>query len=575
MMKNVEIQIYKQPDKMISYWKHQPLTVSLIVVFGLAFNILAVYGSIELGKLIDLLVISSGPAMIWKGILRFLLVILMIQALRYVKRFYIRRFANRTLASMRAHLYNGVLNQKYNENNMDTGNLLSRVIGDAQACVEGMRKFTTELFDTGVLMIAYVITMFRYDLWITLLSVAFVPVAMGIAEKLKTVIVKTSSAYRKQTANVTSLTLEVCDHALLYRISSVDPIVERNYAKELESLRSKAVRANVLENSMQPLYNAIAMSGIVFVFVLGGQKVTDGLWTVGTFSAYVSIFTALSLKSSKAAKLFNSVQKSSVSWERIKGYLKPYVEFEEVEGKIEENITIEVSRLTFGYDKKEIFQDLNFTLSSGETMVITGPIASGKSSLLKVLTGVMDYQGKIMINGKELRDLSDEERSSWIAYLPQSPKLFGESLSDNITWENEGNVEDVLRIVQLDNEINAMGQKEDTLAGSMGSRFSGGQKARIALARTLYSQRSILLLDDPFASVDLMTERKIIESIQKHVPKSVLIRVSQRANTFGESDKVLYLDPEETVVGTHEELLKQSDRYRAIVELQEGDDDEH
>ena len=72
-----------------------------------------------------------------------------------------------------------------------------------------------------------------------------------------------------------------------------------------------------------------------------------------------------------------------------------------------------------------------------------------------------------------------------------------------------------------------------------------------------------------------MTERKIIESIRKHVPKSVLIRVSQRANTFGESDKVLYLDPEETLVGTHEELLKQSDRYRAIVELQEGDGDEH
>ena len=575
MMKNVDIQIYKQPDKMISYWKHQPLTISLIVVFGLAFNILAVYGSIELGKLIDLIVISSGPAMIWKGIMRFVLVILMIQALRYVKRFYIRRFANRTLASMRAHLYNGILNQRYNENNMDTGNLLSRVIGDAQACVEGMRKFTTELFDTGVLMIAYIVTMFRYDLWITLLSVAFVPVAMGIAEKLKTVIVKASSAYRKQTANVTSLTLEACDHALLYRISSVDPIVERNYAKELESLRNKAVKANVLENSMQPLYNAIAMSGIVFVFVLGGQKVTDGIWTLGTFSAYVSIFTALSLKSSKAAKLFNSVQKSSVSWERIKGYLKPYVEFEEVEGKMEEEITVKVSQLRFGYDEIEIFQDLSFTLTSGETMVITGPIASGKSSLLKVLTGVLEYQGSILINGKELRNMSDKERSALISYLPQSPKLFGESLSDNITWESGGNVEEVIRVVQLDNEINAMGQKEETLAGSMGSRFSGGQKARIALARTLYGQRSILLLDDPFASVDLMTERKIIQAIHEYYPKSVLIRVSQRVQTFGEVDKVLYLDSSETLVGTHEELLKQSDRYRAIVELQEGGDDEH
>jgi len=573
-MKNVEIQIYKQPDKMISYWKHQPLTVSMIVVFGLAFNILAVYGSIELGKLIDLLVVSSGPAMIWKGIARFVLVILIIQVLRYIKRFYIRRFANRTLASMRAHLYNGVLNQSYTEST-DIGNLLSRVIGDAQACVEGMRKFTTEVFDTGVLMIAYLVTMFRYDLWVTLLSVAFVPVAMGIAEKLKTVIVKTSSAYRKQTAKVTSKTLEAVDHALLYRISSVDPIVERDYETELEDLRKKAVRANVLENSMQPLYNAIAMSGIAFVFVLGGQKVTSGLWTIGTFSAYVAIFTALSLKSSKAAKLFNSMQKASVSWKRIQGYLKPYVIFGEIEKREETTITIDVSHLRFSYEGKVMINDLSFHLNAGETLAVTGPIAGGKSTFLKILTGVMEYQGSIRINGKELKSMDRAERATLIGYLPQSPKLFGESLIDNITWETDGNIDEVVKIVALDEEINAMRQQADTEAGSIGSRFSGGQKARIALARTLFQRNKILLLDDPFSNVDMLTEQTILADIQNYIPAGILIFVSQRINSLKKADHVLYLEVGEALFGTHEELLKMKDRYRKIVELQEETDEKH
>ena len=575
MTKN-DIKGVQRPDKIISYWIHQPFTVLMIVVFGIAFNALMPWGAIQLGKVIDTILISSSSQPIFKAVITYIEVIGFIQILRFIKRFYIRRFANKTLATMRTHAFNSVLSLPYASfNNADPGNLLSRLVGDVDACVEGMRKFTTELFDTGVLMIAYVIAMIEMDLTVTLTSILFIPVAMLIAEKLKGFIVKASAAYRKQNAVVTSLTMEASDNALLYRISSVDPIIQRSYDDALEDLRKKAVRANVLEHSMQPLYNAIAMTGVAFVFTLGAHKVIAGHWTIGTFSAFLTIFAAMSLKSSKAAKLFNSVQKSSVSWKRIKSFMTPLQPLILSEASKVSPVSLVVKDLHFSYLEDPILDQLSFNLTGGQLVGITGPVACGKSTLLRVLTGLVDYQGSILLNGDELRDLSNEARSALIAYLPQRPQLFGDSLKDNITWESEGDIAQVLKQVQLDAEVAAMSDQDETRAGNLGNRLSGGQKARLALARALYSKRRILLLDDPFASVDVATETKILEALRSIAQDTLILLVSHRVTAFKTFDHVLYMEVKgKAVFGTHEELLEKVSAYRDLVELQEGELDE-
>ncbi len=572
------IKRYKQPNKMTSYWIHQPFIVIMIVVFGLAFNILMPYGAVNLGKLMDTILTSSGPEPIIKAVLVYLELILFIQALRFVKRFYIRRFANRTLASMRSHIFNSVLSQPYTSFlNTDPGQLMSRIVGDVDACVEGMRKFTTEVFDTGVLMVAYVVTMVSFDLTVGVLSIMFIPVAMLIAEKLKGFIVKASASYRQQNALISSLTIEASENALLYRISGVDPLIEKSYDEALENLRKKAVRANVLENSMQPLYNAISLTGVIFVFLLGGQKIIAGEWTLGTFTAFFAIFTAMSLKSSKAAKLFNSVQKSSVSWARIKPFMKPYQELSASKASSDKELTLEIKDLTFSYTDSVILRDINLKLISGEICGITGPVACGKSTLLSVLTGLLPYQGSILINGHELRELSPEERSSWIAYLPQRAQLFGESLVDNITWETGGDIDEVLELTQLKDEVEAMAHQKDTSAGNLGSRLSGGQKARVALSRALYANRQILLLDDPFASVDIATEQKIIKALKESYPEAIILLVSHRVALFSQFDQVLFLEEKgKALSGSPQSMIEKSELYRKIIELQEGEiDDEN
>jgi ABC-type multidrug transport system fused ATPase/permease subunit len=185
-----------------------------IIIFGTLFNGTMILGPIYQGKLIDSIVGNDSLSEVFKLTAVFVLFILMTQIFRYMKRFYIRRFANSTSATMRLILYNNIMNRRTEElKQVNTGDLMTKAVSDVELCVEGMRKFTTELFDTGVLMLSYLITLFVYDVRTTILSVLFVPVAMFLAEKLKSFIYRYSIAYRKKNSEVTGITYEYIDNS--------------------------------------------------------------------------------------------------------------------------------------------------------------------------------------------------------------------------------------------------------------------------------------------------------------------------------------------------------------------------
>ncbi len=144
-----------QPDKITNYWKKEKFVVACIIVFGLSCNSIVILGPIYQGKLIDSIAGGDNLDDVLILLATYVAVIGIIQTLRYFKRFYIRRFANSTSSTMRLMIYNNIMNKSNSElDNENTGNLMTRVISDVDLCVEGMRKFTTEIFDTGVLMIS-------------------------------------------------------------------------------------------------------------------------------------------------------------------------------------------------------------------------------------------------------------------------------------------------------------------------------------------------------------------------------------------------------------------------------------
>ncbi len=408
----------------------------------------------------------------------------MVQLFRYIKRYYVRQFANRTTATMRFMLYNNILHKKEKElNEENMGSLMTKAISDVDVCVEGMRKSTTEVFDTGVLFISYLITLLQYDVKITLYACAFIPVAIFIAEKLKKIIFKFTKAYRSQVSRVSDITYDRIDNAILYRLYGREADNKIIYDKELSDFEKKAVVANVWENAMQPIYNVIAMGGIVFVIIMLGEKVYTGTFTIGEFSAYISIFAIMAVKASRIARLFNTIQKSSVSWNRIKPYLNEYSQIDKSLGEINKKTIVEARNLYFKYKNDYIIKNLNFSGKENYIIGITGPIGCGKSTLGKIFLGSHDYEGSLKID-----------------YLGHNPNLISDTIYNNITLGDEGDISHVLNMVCFNEDLKFMEKGIHTLVGNGGVRLSGGQQARIALARTLYHKNKILILDDPFSA---------------------------------------------------------------------------
>lgn len=571
-MKELKLPAIKKTNKVSSYWKAEWKIVLLIVITGLLYNGSMQLGPILQGRVIDLIADGEERADVVRWILIFLLTIGVIQCCRCLKRYYVRLFANRTSASMRSIVYGNIIGEDITQlKEESTGDLMTKAISDVGECVEGMRKFTTEVFDTGILMSAYFITLLYYDIKLTLFASVCIPLAMLIAERMKKFIYRYAKSYRKQLSDVSEQTLENVENQLLYRMHGVQEIKSEAYDDALHSLQGKAIRANVLENSLQPLYKTIGMIGIVLVVFYGGQLVIQGVWTIGRFSAYLTIFTAFSVKVSKAAKLFNSVQKAQVSWQRIRPYLKPREKEAQVKTPVRrEQVLLQVRHFSSG-----VIQRADFEVKSGQIIGITGPVASGKSTIGRSLVGLFPYGGSITVNGRELTDIEAADMSQYITYMGHDSQLLSDTIYNNITLGEEGDVSQVLEDVCFVQDLASMPAGADTLVGASGVRLSGGQQARLALARTLYNRSSILVLDDPFSAVDVVTEKQIIENLRNRYADCAIILISHRLTSFNQLTKVLFVSEGTTTFDTHENLLHTVQKYREIfIAQREGRDAE-
>lgn len=182
------------------------------------------------------------------------------------------------------------------------------------------------------------------------------------------------------------------------------------------------------------------------------------------------------------------------------------------------NTTLTVDNLGFCYplSKNNIFENISFKGNSGEIIGVTGSISSGKSTLDISLLGLYPYIGNIKIDGKELKNYSEYARSQMISYLGHKPQLLSDSIYNNITLGNGQDISSVLKDVCFETDLSSMPLSGNTLVGNSGIRLSGGQQARISLARTLLTKSKIIILDDPFSAIDMKTEEKIIKNLKNN-----------------------------------------------------------
>lgn len=566
-----------RPDRILTYFRQEWLPILFTTIFGLLYNGGLLAGPWFEGRLAqclaDILGGSDTAAHMVMLVLAYIAVTLLVQAARFVKRFYVRRFANNINRIMKGVLYANLLRQSWSAlEHEGAGELMTKAISDVDDCAEGMRKFTTEVFDTGVALVGYVVMLFVYDWRLALLCLIFPPISYICAELMKKPVQHAGAAYKKAASALSTATLDRARNAVTYRIYGCEDVREERYEEALDNYEKTAVRANVWQLALPPLYLVMSNLSVLFILWFGAKNVLGTgwrAWDIAAFTTFLSCFVKMSTKSSKAAKLFNAVQRAEVSWKHIRPLMKTPEALAPLE--IPSAQTLDVSQLSFGYEgDAPVFENLSFTAKPGDIIGVTGPVACGKSTLGRAFLCEQPYGGSIRFGGRELSTLTPRELSSTVGYLGHDPELWNDTVTANVLCGDEGDAWKYLSMTALDGEVRAMEEGAETVAGSSGVRLSGGQAQRLALARTLAHPRPVLILDDPFSALDRSTEDVVFENLKAYARDRIALLISHRLYHFPEMSQIIYMENGKATTGTHEALCASIPAYRALYESQTG-----
>ena len=566
-----------QPDSIAAYFRLEWLPLTLITLSGLAYNVGLLAGPWFEGRLAQCLADILGgretAAAMTALAAGYILVTLLVQVARFIKRFYVRRFANNINRRMKGVLYANLVRQSRGAlEKQGAGELMTKAISDVDDCAEGIRKFTTEVFDTGVALAGYIVMLFAYDRHLALLCMIFPPISYICAEKMKKPVQRAGAAYKKAAAALSAATLDRAKNAVTYRVYGCEDAQEARYEAALDGYEQAAVRANVWQAALPPLYLAASNLSVLFILWFGAKNVLGTgwrAWDIAAFTTFLSCFMKTAEKSSKAAKLFNAVQRAEVSWKRIKPMMKTPRALEPLAVPAAQRV--EVSGLSFCYDGgAPIFEGVSFSAQPGDIIGVTGPVACGKSTLGRVFLGERPYGGSVRIGGRELSGLSPREAASTVGYLGHDPELWNDTVEENVLCGEAGDAMRFLALTALDGEVRAMEQGLQTVVGSGGVRLSGGQAQRLALARTLAHPRPVLVLDDPFSALDRRTEDEVFARLKACAQDRIVILISHRLYHFPELRQIVFMQGGKADVGTHEALCASVPAYRALYESQTG-----
>ena len=565
-----------RPDRIGTYFRVEWRPLAFVTISGLVYNIGLLATPWFEGRLTqclaDILGGSETAAQLAMLVLAYILVTLLVQAARFIKRFYVRRFANNINRRMKGILYANLVRQSRAALEKEgAGELMTKAISDVDDCVEGMRKFTTEVFDTGVALAGYAVMLLVYDWRLAILSLLFTPFSYVCAAWMKKPVQRAGAAYKKAAGALGSATLDRAQNAVTYRIYGCEDARVEKYEDALNRYEKTAVRNNVWQSALPPLYLAASEAGALFILWFGAKNVLGTgwrAWDIAAFTTFLSCFTKLVVKSSKVAKLFNSVQKAEVSWKRIKPLMKNPEQLDALNVPAAEDVTLK--DLSFAYGEEPVFTGLSLTAHPGEIIGVTGPVACGKSTFGRVFLCEAPYGGSARFGGKEFSALTPRKLSATVGYLGHDPELSADTVQNNVLCGSEQDAMPYLAAAALKDEVNAMENGLETVIGPSGARLSGGQAQRLALARTLAHPRPVLVLDDPFSALDRSTEDTVFADLQAYAKDKVVFFISHRLYHFPRMQKIIFMDGGKTTVGTHEELMASAPVYRQLYESQTG-----
>ena len=463
-----------------------------------------------------------------------------------------------------------------------TSTMITRMTSDVNQVQSGINMTLRLFLRSPIIVFGAMIMAFTIDVKCALIFVVAIPLLSIVVFGI---ILSTIPMYKKVQSRldqVLGITRENLTGVRVIRAFHQEAKEEERFRENNEALSAMQIFVGKISACMNPVTYVIVNGAIIALIYTGAVQVNIGNLSQGEVVAIINYMNQILVELVKLANLIVTMTKALACADRVDSvfeigadaaYAEKSVQNQKLADKVDKKapfLNFKHVSLTYQGAGAPTLQDMNFTVNRGDTVGIIGGTGSGKTSLVNLIPGFYPAtEGEILLEGRDIRTMSDDELRGRIGVVPQKAVLFKGTVRSNLQWGKPDATEEemwkALELAQASEVVEGKDGKLDATVAQNGKNFSGGQRQRLTIARALVREPEILILDDSASALDYATDAKLRAALRTLEDKTTTFIVSQRASTIRHADKIIVLDDGEIAgVGTHDELLKDCTVYQEI-----------
>lgn len=566
--------------RLMKYLENHKKGFVIVIIFIILYVLANLATSILLQPIIDQYIVPmiqnpGESSYIW-GFIRMLGVYIGVTIcaalFSYIQSKTMLNIAQQTVKDMRKDLFDKI--QKLPIKYFDThphGELMSRIVNDIDNISIALNTSVNQIISGALTLIGTLIAMIVISPTLAIISILSLPIMLLIVSKIAKVNKKQFKKGQQALAEVNGYIEEYVSGQKVIKAFNREEKVKEDFDTRNLKLRKEGFLAQAIAGIVMPLMGGLSNVVTAITAMVSGILAVKGVISVGTIALYTKFSKEFSRPITEITNQFNVIQSGIAGAERCFEILDEEVEFKENIGKPDIGKIkghVELKNVYFGYDEnKMILKDINVEAKPGQTIAIVGPTGAGKTTMMNLLMRFYDVnKGQILIDGKDIRDVSKESLRNAIGIVLQDTVMFHETVRENIRFGKlDSTEEEIIQAAKLANAhsfIKRLPHGYDTILSEDAGNISKGQAQLLNIARVILNNPQILVLDEATSNVDTRMELKIQEAIQELLKGRTSFVIAHRLSTIVNADIILVVNDGRIVEkGSHIELMNQKGIY--------------
>ena len=577
---------------LISYLRPHGIAVSVVFLFAIASTVFSIVSPTILGDATDEVVkgLMSPAGIDFSALLDILILLIVLYALSFlfstIQGYIMAGVSQKVTYELRRAMSEKMdrLPLKYFDSKTH-GEIQSRVVNDIETVNQTLSQSLTQIITSITMILGILVMMIRINLLMTLTALIVLPLSMLV---IRLIIGKTQrhfKAQQKYLGEVNSHVEEMYTGHTIVKAFNREEASEEVFDEYNEKLYESAWKSQFLSGLMMPLTNFIGNLAYVAVCILGGHLALNGSITIGNIQAFIQYVRSFNQPVSQVANVANLLQSTAAAAERVFELLdeEEEVSDQKADGTpalSRENLrgAVGFEHVGFGYEEELVIKDFNFQVQPGQRVAIVGPTGAGKTTIVKLLLRFYELnQGRITVDGNDIRDYSRKELRSMFGMVLQDTWLFNGTVRDNIRYgkmdATDEEVVEAAKAAHIHHFIMTQPKGYDMEINEEADNISQGQKQLLTIARAILADTPIMILDEATSSVDTRTEALIQQAMANLMKDRTSFIIAHRLSTIRDADWILVMNHGDIIEqGTHQQLLEENGFYANLYNSQFAED---